>query len=1089
MRKTFFIAALGAAALAAATTSAASFTSDFSNPNQTGFTLNGGVRTDGVTPYPAIENGHLALTYAENSEQGTIVLDDLDGGAAIESFTARFKLQIGPGSGNPADGTAFSFGPDVTSSSNFSEEGTGNGIIVSFDVYDNAGGEAPAVDVKYGGTTLASTKFAKADMVTTTFVDVEIVLTRSGMLNVSYKGQALYTNLRLPDFAPVAGQFAIGARTGGENANQWVDDLSITTKLAGTAVGPTVTAQPQSVTANVTEPVTFSIGFDGSAPLSFQWLSNNVAIGGANDPTYTIARAPYSANGAKYKCTVSNTAGSVTSNEAILTVNTDTVAPTLVLARGSATFDTVTVTFSEPVDPAMAQQTSSYQFSGGLTISSATLGTIPNDDQVVLKTSKQAEDTQFTLTVNNVKDLAGNTIAADSKIQLRSFVFLTGTVLHKKYDAVDDTTGGNPDNLFADSRYPNAPDRKDLEPMWEYPPAGAGRAAADPTRNYFDTLEGFFIPPTTGSYVFFIAGADRWWLYLSTDDSPANMVMIAAEPGGWTDPRAWNTTHDTDPLRHRTDQSSFNVWSTAPTISLTGGKRYYMLEVHHDPSWCGADDFSATYIKAGETDPVDGSAPTLAGSVVGAYIDPTGSSIDITKQPADTTQDAGKSAVFTMTATGTSAYGGSVTYQWQKAAPGSSTFTDIAGATTASYTTPVLLLADSGAKYQVVCSVPPVSVTSVAAALTVVADTTPPKVAGATAIASQTGTTFDVGVSFDEVVDPVSAGTQANYALSAGSISAIKYYAGSHGVVLTASGLTVGNTYTVTVTGVKDISGNVMAATPKQFKVSAMKWGVVGADELALGNGVLATAENGFDVYSDGIGEWGTYDESTFVYEQVTGDFDKVLRVEYQDSSSQWARAGLVVRDVTSFGVNRDTQATDAGRYQKVHVNPQTTAMGTAGNYSWEGNRRLATGAATTSAGGGGTPLYPNAWCRLKRVGDLFTIFRSDDGVTWTQLGTSTFNEPMPANLFVGPEFSPENGNISPADLQGMWLAKFRDYGNYNPVVTPTIGISSAGVITYTGVLRSSATVNGTYAPVAGATSPYTVPKTGTAMFYRTASQ
>jgi len=38
-------------------------------------------------------------------------------------------------------------------------------------------------------------------------------------------------------------------------------------------------------------------------------------------------------------------------------------------------------------------------------------------------------------------------------------------------------------------------------------------------------------------------------------------------------------------------------------------------------------------------------------------------------------------------------------------------------------------------------------------------------------------------------------------------------------------------------------------------------------------------------------------------------------------------------------------------------------------------------------------------------------------------------------------------------------------------------------------VLQSSDTVKGTYAPVAGATSPYTVPKTGTAMFYRTASQ
>jgi hypothetical protein len=310
-------------------------------------------------------------------------------------------------------------------------------------------------------------------------------------------------------------------------------------------------------------------------------------------------------------------------------------------------------------------------------------------------------------------------------------------------------------------------------------------------------------------------------------------------------------------------------------------------------------------------------------------------------------------------------------------------------------------------------------------------------------------------------------------------------------VVLTVSGLTVGNTYTVTVSNVKDLSGNVMTAASLNFAVSAMKWGVVGGNELALGNGVLATAEDGFDVYSDGIGEWGTYDEATFVYEEITGDFDKVLRVEYQDASSQWARAGLVARDVTNFGVGRTAQVGGlAGRYQKVHVNPVLTAMGTAGNNSYEGNRRLATGAETTTAGGGGVPQYPNAWCRLKRAADLFTIFRSDDGVTWTQLGTTTFTEPMPTTVYVGPEYSPENGNIlEDSGLRATWVAKFRDYGDYGAVVIPTVGVSAAGVITYTGVLQSSETVDGSYTPVTGATSPYTVPKTGPARFYRTSSQ
>ncbi|MFO1500981.1 MAG: hypothetical protein U1G07_21760, partial [Verrucomicrobiota bacterium] len=178
---------LAIAGLAAWTANAGSFTSDFSNPNQNGFTLtsNSASRPDGSTFEPVVQDGHLVLTWNENSEQGTIIFNDLDAGAAIDSFTVRFKLQIGPGSGNPADGLAFVFGGDFDASANFGEEGTGNGLIVNFDTYDNGGAEAPAIDVKYNGATIASKKFAKADLVTGVFEDVEIQLTRNGMLNVS----------------------------------------------------------------------------------------------------------------------------------------------------------------------------------------------------------------------------------------------------------------------------------------------------------------------------------------------------------------------------------------------------------------------------------------------------------------------------------------------------------------------------------------------------------------------------------------------------------------------------------------------------------------------------------------------------------------------------------------------------------------------------------------------------------------------------------------------------------------------------------------------------------------------------------------
>src|SRR5262249_23467250 len=143
-------------------------------------------------------------------------------------------------------------------------------------------------------------------------------------------------------------------------------------------------------------------------------------------------------------------------------------------------------------------------------------------------------------TVNNVKDVPGNVIAANSQVQFRSFVYLAGTILHKKYNNCND--GYSLANFLADPRFPNNPDREDLEQMWEYPPNNVGRVPADPVRNYIDTLEGYFTPPTSGDYAFYVCGDDEYYLYMSTDDNPANMVEICGEPGGWSDNRAWCST-------------------------------------------------------------------------------------------------------------------------------------------------------------------------------------------------------------------------------------------------------------------------------------------------------------------------------------------------------------------------------------------------------------------------------------------------------------------------------------------------------------------------------------------------------------------
>jgi hypothetical protein len=368
---------------------------------------------------------------------------------------------------------------------------------------------------------------------------------------------------------------------------------------------------------------------------------------------------------------------------------------------------------------------------------------------------------------------------------------------------------------------------------------------------------------------------------------------------------------------------------------------------------------------------------------------------------------------------------------------------------------------------------------------------------GAGALRSTNGTSFDVGVSFSITPDQTTATALGTYSIPGGTITSVTFFTNSPEVVLETTGLQVGSNYTVSVSGIKDSVGNSVGATNVSFKVSQMQWGVVGADTLQLGNGVVAVATNGFDVYSDGNGEWGTYDETTFVYEQVTGDFDKKLRVEYQDASSQWARAGLIARETLNFG---DDSSVPASRYQKLHVNPVETVMGTPGNNTWETNRRLQTGGSTTAAaiatGANSNPQYPNAWCRIQRKGQTFTLFRSDDGVNWIQLGQTTAadwdtNTPMANTLFVGPEYSPENGNISDATLKNSFVAKFRDYGDFSAVApSPTLSFqrTSTGLtVTYTGTLQSADSLTGPWTAVQSATSPFTVTPSVPARFYRAA--
>ena len=102
---------------------------------------------------------------------------------------------------------------------------------------------------------------------------------------------------------------------------------SINATLTVTAPPPAISAQPTAQTITAGAMATFSVTATGTGTLSYQWKKNGINITGGSGATtnsYTTPDMGYAGNGAVYSVVVSNSAGSVTSSSARLTVNKTT---------------------------------------------------------------------------------------------------------------------------------------------------------------------------------------------------------------------------------------------------------------------------------------------------------------------------------------------------------------------------------------------------------------------------------------------------------------------------------------------------------------------------------------------------------------------------------------------------------------------------------------------------------------------------------------------------------------------------------------------------------------------------------------------
>ncbi len=270
---------------------------------------------------------------------------------------------------------------------------------------------------------------------------------------------------------------------------------------------------------------------------------------------------------------------------------TDTTKPTLLSTVGTSTFDTVVLTFSEPLDPSTATNIANYSISPSLSVTAASY----KKNAVTLTTAKQtAGAVAYTVTVSGVADTSKNAVAAGTSGMFYSYLTTKTGVL--KFSYWGSIEGTPVDNLTGDARYPATPDSTGVV----YAFNSRDAFADDSHDNYGATMEGYLTPTESGNYRFFVYSDDASQLWLSTDDTEANLAMIAEETG------CCNFFTEPDSPR------------TSEPVALVANKKYFIRMIYKEGG--GGDYGQVAWRKTTDSTPA-GSLKPIPGKYLSAAVD------------------------------------------------------------------------------------------------------------------------------------------------------------------------------------------------------------------------------------------------------------------------------------------------------------------------------------------------------------------------------------------------------------------------------------------------------------------------------------
>lgn len=138
-------------------------------------------------------------------------------------------------------------------------------------------------------------------------------------------------------------------------------------------------------------------------------------------------------------------------------------------------------------------------------------------------------------------------------------------------------------------------------------------------------------------------------------------------------------------------------------------------------------------------------------------------------------------------------------------------------------------------------------------------------------------------------------------------------------------------------------------------------------------NGVYTVRGSGWDI-------WNTADGFHFKYQLLTGDGTIIARISSLQLTSDWAKAGVMIRETLSTGAKHAFMLMSPGHGPFFEARACNSCM-------------------TTGSYGIASLLIPK-WVKLVRAASTFTGYVSSDGYTWVRVGAKTIS--MASNVLVG---------------------------------------------------------------------------------------